>query len=324
MNTLATLSCTIALAALASTARAQTNLLVNGDAEAGDTSGWSDPSGNGFGVSASATVYSGAFSFHPGVTGPVGPWINELRQDVDVSSLATMIDAGTVTSEFSCAGRTNEGGGFFDPGAVRVDFLTAGGTLLQTYDTGMFTPFNTWRTYADSRIVPAGTRIVRVHLIGSRTVGASTDCFFDELVLRMACGAATYCSGKVNSLGCTPAVNVTGAASLSGSSLVVSASEVINNKSGLLFWGFAPTAAPFQGGTLCVQPPTLRTPVQLSGGSPSGSDCTGSFAFAFTSTFLASAGLAVDDDVYCQYWSRDPASPSTTSLSDAARFRVCP
>jgi len=314
----------VAVALLSSRARAQSNWLVNGDAEAGDTSGWTDPIAHGFNVTNSASlVYAGAFSFHPGLTGPSGVWNNELRQDVDLSSLAAMIDAGTVTSVFSCVGRTNEGGGSSDPGRTRLEFLSSSGALLSAYDTGVFSPYNTWLTYADSRVVPATARTARVRLIGSRSVGASTDCFFDDLVLRMDCGAATYCAGKVNSLGCTPSIDVSGVASLSSSTLVVGATQVLNNKSGLLFWGFAPTAAPFQGGTLCVQPPTLRTAVQLSGGSPSGADCSGAFSFAFDSSFLASANLAVDDVVYCQYWSRDPASASTTSLSNAAQFRVC-
>lgn len=315
----------LALALLPGAARAQTNLLVNGDAEAGDTSGWVDPISHGFDVTSSApAVYAGGFSFHAGLTGPLGAWNNELRQDVDVSSLAAMIDAGTVVSVFSCAGRTNEGGGSSDPGQVRVEFLAAGGAVLAVYDTGVFAPTNTWVTRADSRPVPATTRSVRVRLIGTRSVGGSTDCYFDELVLRMQCGSATYCTGKQNSLGCTPTVSLSGNASLSSSTLVVGASQVLNNKFGLLFWGLAPAAAPFQGGTLCVQPPTLRTSAQISGGNPSGNDCTGAFSFAFTSSYLASVGLSVDDVVFCQFWSRDPASASTTSLSNAAQFRVCP
>lgn len=314
----------LAVACLPLAVRAQSNLLVNGDAEAGDTSGWIDPLAHGFGVSPAPSAYAGSFSFHAGVNGPTGSWTNELRQDVDLSGIAAMIDAGSVSSVFTCAGRSNEAGGALDPGSVRVEFLAAGGALLASYDSGVFAPYNTWVTRADTRIVPVATRSVRVRLIGSRSVGISTDCLFDDLFLRMDCGAATYCTGKVNSLGCTPAVSISGNASLGASTLVVDATQVINNKSGLLFWGLAPAVAPFQGGTLCVQPPTLRTPAQLSGGSPNGADCTGAFTFAFTSSYLVSAGLAVDDVVYCQFWSRDPASPSTTSLSNAAQFRVCP
>jgi hypothetical protein len=77
---------------------------------------------------------------------------------------------------------------------------------------------------------------------------------------------------------------------------------------------------------MCVASPTSRTPVQNSGGSTSGADCSGSYSFDFNAhtqsgldpTLLAGA------EVYAQYWSRDPASPSTTSLSNALRFLIHP
>lgn len=132
-------------------------------------------------------------------------------------------------------------------------------------------------------------------------------------------GAQSYCTAKVNSLGCTPAVASSGIPSMSSaSSFDVSASMVINNKVGILFYGLAPAAIPFQGGLLCVQPPIRRTAVQASGGNPPPNDCTGSFSFDFN----AYAQSGVDPNVttgamlYGQYWSRDPLSPSTTSLSD--------
>ena len=30
------------------------------------------------------------------------------------------------------------------------------------------------------------------------------------------------------------------------------------------------------------------------------------------------------DTVYCQYWSRDPAAPFTTGLTDGVEFSICP
>jgi hypothetical protein len=308
-----------------SVALAQGNLLVNGSAETGDLSGWTDPIAHGFTVtSAPTSVYAGSFSFHAGQFGPSGAWNHELRQDVDVSALAAMIDAATVTSVFSGVGRTNEAGGTADPGSVVVEFRGGAGNVLASYASGTIAPYNAWQPLGDMRVMPAGTRTVRVRLLGQRTSGLSTDCFFDALELRADCGATTYCTAKTNSLGCTPAIGVVGAASVSSSSLVVSAAQVLNNKSGLLFWGRAASSAPFQGGTLCVAPPTLRTPVQLSAGAPTGDDCSGTYSYAFSSSYLAASSLAVADDVYCQFWSRDPASPSTTGLSDAAHFRVCP
>jgi hypothetical protein len=65
--------------------------------------------------------------------------------------------------------------------------------------------------------------------------------------------------------------------------------------------------------------------VQGSGGSASGDDCTGSFAFPFANAYALSFGLSVGQDVHAQYWSRDGASsPYLTSLTDAVRARLAP
>jgi hypothetical protein len=82
----------------------------------------------------------------------------------------------------------------------------------------------------------------------------------------------------------------------------------------------------FQGGTKCVGSPTLRTQTQPSGGSANGADCTGVFSFDFNALIAsgADASLVAGSAVHAQYWSRDPASPSTTSLSNALRFVINP
>jgi hypothetical protein len=136
----------------------------------------------------------------------------------------------------------------------------------------------------------------------------------------------TYCTAKPNSLGCVPSMSFQGAASASSPSpFVLSAQSVLNNKFGILFFGVTGrTAFPFQGGTLCVLPPTRRTASQSSGGNPSGSDCSGAYAFDFNA--LVQSGSYSDLDagtiVDCQYWSRDPASPSTTGLTNAVEFGI--
>ena len=66
-----------------------------------------------------------------------------------------------------------------------------------------------------------------------------------------------------------------GFASLSGGPWNVTASNLLNNKPGIFFYGFSAANTPFQGGTLCVQPPLTRTPAQNSGGNPPPDDCSG-------------------------------------------------
>ncbi len=135
---------------------------------------------------------------------------------------------------------------------------------------------------------------------------------------------ATYCTGKTNSLGCVPSISTNGLQpSRSAGNFAVTCSNVISQKNGLLFFGFASVAAPFQGGTLCVASPTIRTASQNSGGTPAGNDCTGSYSYTFSTADMNLFGLDPGEVVYGQYWMRDPQSPSTTGLSNAVRFTVC-
>ncbi|MCC7015520.1 MAG: FG-GAP repeat protein [Planctomycetes bacterium] len=137
----------------------------------------------------------------------------------------------------------------------------------------------------------------------------------------------TYCVGKVNSLGCTPFVSFSGLPSASsGQPFAINASNFLNQKSGLLFYSHAPAAVPFQGGTKCVASPSVRTLVQTSGGAASGSSCSGTYSFDFNLRIASGvdASLVAGADVCAQYWSRDPASPSTTSLSNAVQFVINP
>ncbi len=135
--------------------------------------------------------------------------------------------------------------------------------------------------------------------------------------------ATTYCTAKTNSLGCAPSISAVGSPSKSAGNMTIGCTNVLNQKNGLLFFGFAPQSAPFQGGTMCVASPTIRTASQNSGGSASGNNCSGSYSFTFTTAQMNLLGLDPGETVYCQYWMRDPQSPSTTGLSNAARFTIC-
>ena len=137
-------------------------------------------------------------------------------------------------------------------------------------------------------------------------------------------GVTSYCEAQVNSQGCTPAIFATGMPSLTYNSFRVKAAQVVNGKSGLLFWGATPKQAPFAGGSLCVAAPLKRTAVQSSGGNPPPDDCSGAFSFHFNKPYMNQAGLVPGTRVYCQYWSRDPASAATTNLTDALAFTIEP
>jgi hypothetical protein len=138
------------------------------------------------------------------------------------------------------------------------------------------------------------------------------------------CAPTTYCTAKSNSLGCVPTIFATGTPSAVANNFRVKAANVLNNKSGLLFWGFAAKGTPFQGGFLCVQPPTIRTPLQDSAGNAPPDDCSGAYSFHWNASYINAQALAPGQRVFSQYWSRDPASASTTGLTDGLSFLIEP
>jgi hypothetical protein len=164
-------------------------------------------------------------------------------------------------------------------------------------------------------------------IAGSRSDVGGTDSGVVKCYRLFPLAPKTYCTGKLNSLGCTPAIAFSGAPSASsGSPFLVTASNFVNQKNGLLFYGHAPTAVLFQGGTKCVANPTVRTTVQSSGGATSGASCTGAYSLDFNAWFASGAdpSLAAGNEIFAQYWSRDPASASHASLSNALSFLIHP
>ena len=138
---------------------------------------------------------------------------------------------------------------------------------------------------------------------------------------------STYCTAKVNSQGCTPAISASGTPSAtSPSSFDIGAWNLINNKNGILFYGLnGPAGTPFQGGYLCATPPLKRTPVQSSGGNPPPDDCSGLLFLDFNAWIQGGSdpNLLPSVQVNAQVWYRDPASASTTGLTDAVEFTIC-
>jgi hypothetical protein len=137
----------------------------------------------------------------------------------------------------------------------------------------------------------------------------------------------TYCTSKVTSAGCTPAIAATGTPSASaGGGFVVSTTNVLDNRFGLYFYSKSgANNAPFQGGTLCALPPLTRTPVQDSGGT---APCGGMYSIDFNA-YVASGkdpALVAGAQVWIQTWGRDPGfpAPNNTSLSDALSCTICP
>jgi hypothetical protein len=139
-------------------------------------------------------------------------------------------------------------------------------------------------------------------------------------------GPVTFCTAKINSQGCAPTIGFTGRATSNGAEpFVVTATNEIPGKAGLLFYGPGKHFVPFQAGFHCVNFPTKRVGVQgASGGGP----CGGTYTFDFGAYLAAGphpltfAGATLA----CQWWSRDTLDPSGfgTGLSNALYFGVAP
>jgi hypothetical protein len=172
---------------------------------------------------------------------------------------------------------------------------------------------------------------------GETLMGDKTDVG-DVEVWRTSCNQAwlTYCTAKLNSLGCLPWMDATGVPSLGGAGpFTLKGHAVRNNKSGLCFYSVnGPANAPFQNGILCVSTPIKRTVGVSSGGTaPPVNDCTGLLAIdmkAFAAGSLGGSPLpalsVAGTVVNAQFWSRDPgfAAPNNTSLTDGLEYTVLP
>lgn len=138
--------------------------------------------------------------------------------------------------------------------------------------------------------------------------------------------AQTYCTAKINSQGCLPQIfasGIPGATHLDA--FVIGASNVLNQKTGMLLYSIAGSATtPFQGGTLCIAAPLHRTPAQNSGGFTGPDDCSGSYSFDFNARVQSGVDPALVPGVavWAQYYSRDPVDPFGVGLTDAVVFTI--
>ena len=134
----------------------------------------------------------------------------------------------------------------------------------------------------------------------------------------------TYCTAKLNSNGCLPSMGWSGTPSLSaGSGFIINCTLAIPDRSWQLFYGYAASFSPFQGGFVCVRPPLRRTVVQQSVGV---GPCGGVFSFDYNVWLAGSfdTNLTAGTNVFARWWMRDPQASFTTGFSNALTFTVCP
>lgn len=138
--------------------------------------------------------------------------------------------------------------------------------------------------------------------------------------------SVVYCTAATNSLGCVSRIASSGVPSASAAgSFQVTASEVLNQASGFLIYGFKTGDNPLSGGLWCIGGARQRTPVQFAGGSLAGSNCSSAFAFDFNAHVQSGFDplLAPGVEVFAQYWSRDPNAAGGLNVTDGLRFALC-
>jgi Tol biopolymer transport system component len=149
----------------------------------------------------------------------------------------------------------------------------------------------------------------------------------DVFVRDRECGVSIYCTAKLSSALCIPAIGFSGTPSASaGQGFLIEATDFAPLQPGIFAYGkLGPAAVPFQGGFVCAQVPLVRIPVANTGAL---GPCEGSFSLDFNAYVASGAdpALVAGKTVWGQWWARDPGlpPPSNASLSDAIRVTLCP
>lgn len=135
-------------------------------------------------------------------------------------------------------------------------------------------------------------------------------------------GPSNYCVSTTNPIGCVPTISAAASPSLTGAPVEVVGNQILSQQFGLMIWSRTQAATPFFGGTLCVGGSIVRTPIQFSNGFGA-QDCSGRFSFLIDGPFLNAAGLSAGEEIFAQYWFRDPTALGV-GLTDGIRLPILP
>jgi hypothetical protein len=142
------------------------------------------------------------------------------------------------------------------------------------------------------------------------------------------CGTTfSHCAPSTTSIpGCQAAIGATGSPSLANpTGFTISSGSVPGGKIGICFFGKNGSASiPFgtQGGSICVQPPFVRSAAKLGGGTHG--VCDGNYNFTLHDLINVSSIIVPGTTINAEIWARDPASADGFLLSNGLGFTVCP
>ncbi len=202
--------------------------LTNPGAETGDASGWTAASGgslwssiNTTGGGYPLTIFEGSRYFFADKVANA-----RMYQDVDVSTYATAIDAGSVVAEMALHFSTFDS--VTDNLSIFLRALNSSDSVLSTVaQEGISAADITagWLLEALNMLLPSGTRKVRVEVHGTRVYGADNDVHVDAIGLTLygssrritpTFGASISKGNRTGSITVTETNIATGGGSLSG------------------------------------------------------------------------------------------------------------
>lgn len=205
-------------------------------------------------------------------------------------------------------------------------FFDLGGNVIANLPLSI--PANcTWRWHGFSSTVPLSKVELRSNLASGGIL------MMDALEVDNFAGVQAYCTGKSNSLGCVPGIEVDGVPSANGAvDFDVRARGVTPSTQGMLLYNVngARAALPFYCGTLCFGPNGFRrTKLVFSTGF--GQLCEGVFRLDMNDFAVGALGgspnpalLVPGTLVHCQWWGRDAYAPGLCQapMSNALEYVV--
>lgn len=183
------------------------NLVINGDLETGDFTGWTTT--NGMEIYADpGAAQRGTDGLQPGssvgdfsFTGGTGPAISTAFQTVPLPVFATAIDSGTQAFTVGVALQSRLLGAA-DTASAIFRFQDAAGNLLGSElsfvdpPTGAFD----WTEFSQSGIIPVGARQLEIEVDSRRSAFLSSDAYIDNISFQLIPEASTTLLGGFASL----------------------------------------------------------------------------------------------------------------------------